>query len=355
MPRKRPVRVGIVGCGIIAQRQHIPSLLRTKEAEIVAICDKDKALLNSIGSRLKTNKCFSDFSQMLSQEELDLVDICTPPHTHPELAIEAAESGCHVLVEKPAALTLEEFDRIAAACTRNGVKLCQIQNKMFEPVVMGLMQQVESGDIGEVVGVDIKVLSRRAAELAKNADHWYNDLPAGVFTEILPHPIYLAQAFLGTVDPVGVCVKKANRNQHATSDTIKVILEGKMGIGIISYSGPATKDKTIIDINGTRKNLRVDLWNSAKVEYGMGGISRASRAWENLGQCLSLLQCSAGTTISVLTGRFHSGHFTIIKRFAESIRDGTDQPVSIEQAREVIRVLESITEMAAPDKATREV
>ena len=351
MPVDKPLRVGIVGCGIITQRQHIPSLLRTKEAELVAICDRDQALLDSIGSRLKTTKCYNDFSQMLSKEELDLVDICTPPQTHTDIAIAVAESGRHILIEKPAALTLEEFDRIAGACTRNGVRLCQIQNKMFEPVMMDLLQQVESGDIGDVVGIDIKALSHRIAEIAKSTDHWYNDLPAGVLTEILPHPIYLAQAFLGIVEPVGVCIRKADRNHQLTADAFRINLEGEKGIGAISYAGPATKDKLIIDINGTRKNLRVDLWNSAKVEYGMYGQGRASRARENVRQCLSILQCSASTTLNVLMGRFHSGHYNIISRYAKSIRGEGEQPISIEQAREVIRVLELVTAMVSPNTA----
>jgi predicted dehydrogenase len=58
------------------------------------------------------------------------------------------------------------------------------------------------------------------------------------------------------------------------------------------------------------------------------------------------LVCTAETTLSVVTGRFHSGHFTIIRSFIQSIRNNTDAPVSMEQAREVIRVLEGITRLA---------
>ena len=346
MPSGKPVRVGIVGCGTIAQLQHIPSLLRINEAEIVAICDRDEALLSKVGAKLRKAKCYNDFSQMLSQERLDLVDICTPPQTHAALSIQAAESGRHILVEKPAALSAEEFDRVAETCARNRVKLCQIQNKMFEPVVIGAMAQVAREDLGEVMGVNIQVLTRRAAILAQNPQHWSFDLPAGVFTEILPHTIYLAQTFLGVVEPVRVHVKHTVLNHHGSFDTIEVILEGVNGLGAITCSGPSSKDKTIIDIHGTRKNMRIDLFNSVQLEYGTGSSSRSSRALENLLQVFSLLVCTAETTLSVVTGRFHSGHFTIIRSFIQSIRNNTDAPVSMEQAREVIRVLEGITRLA---------
>ena len=345
MPRERLVRVGIVGCGVIAQLQHIPSYLHIKAAEIAAICDKNEALLDKVGKGLKTAKRYNDFSRMLSQEKLDLVDICTPPQTHAALSIQAAESGCHILVEKPAALTVEEFDKVAEVCARNRVKLCQIQNKMFEPVVIGAMSQVAKGSIGEVMGANIQVLTRRAALLAQNPQHWSFGLPAGVFTEILPHTIYLAQTFLGIVEPVRVHVKHTALNHRGSFDTIEVILEGINGLGAITCSGPSSKDKTIIDIHGTRKNMRIDLFNSTLLEYGTGSSSRSSRALENLQQVFSLLTCTAGTTLNVLTGRFHSGHFNIIRGFVQSIRNNTNAPVSVEQAREVIRVLEGITRL----------
>jgi predicted dehydrogenase len=346
MPGERKIRVGIVGCGRIAQLQHIPSLLRINEAEIAAICDRDEALLSKVWAKLGKAKRYNDFSRMLSQEKLDVVDICTPPQTHAALSILAAESGCHILVEKPAALSVEEFDRVAGACTRNRIKLCQIQNKMFEPVIIKAMAQVARGDLGDVIGVSVQVLSRTTAISAEDPRHWSHKLPAGLFTEILPHPIYLTQSFLGMVDPVKVHTRIANSDRRMNLNTIAVILEGRGGVGTITYKGPCPKDKIVIDIHGTRKNLRVDLWNSARVEYGTGSSSRASRALENLWQTFQLLTCTADATLNVLTRRFHSGHFTIIRSFVQSIRNGTDAPVSIEQAREVIRVLDSITRLA---------
>ncbi len=346
MTRARPVRVGIVGCGIIAQWQHIPSFLRIKGAEIVAICDRDQALLAEVGGSLKAVGRYDDFSQMLSREKLDMVDICTPPQTHAALSIEAAKAGCHVLVEKPAALSLEEFDRVAEACARNRVKHCQIQNKMFEPVVIEALSQVARGSIGDVIGVNVQVLAKRTATLAKAPGHWAGGLPAGVFTEVLAHPIYFTQAFLGKIDPVAVHVAGTGSDARAASSAITIILEGKQGMGTISYSDPAPKDKTIIDVHGTRKNFRIDLWNAARVDYGMGSPSQASRALENLQQAFSLLGSTMGTTLSVATGRFHGGHFNVIRDFVQSVRTESDPPVSMDQAREVIRVLEAVTRMA---------
>jgi predicted dehydrogenase len=346
MPDGKPVRVGIVGCGVITQMQHIPGFLRTKGVEVAAICDKNEALLEKIGSRLAGARRYEDFSRMLQEGSLDMVDISTPPPLHAAMALAAAESGCHILIEKPATLTVEEFDSVAEACTRNGVKLCQIQNKLFEPIVRGVVSQVGRGDLGEVVGVTIQILARRAASLAADPGYWYHTLPAGVFTEVLPHHIYLTQALLGAVEPVRVYVRDPDPGDPSSIRAIRVIFEGRRGAAVAAWTGPATTDKTIIDVQGTRKNLRVDLLNSTSVAYGTAGTGRAERALENVRQSLSLMGCSARTTLDVATGRFQSGHTTIIRSFVRSIREGTAPPISVDRAREVIRVLEAITEMA---------
>lgn len=345
MSKVKSVRVGLVGCGIIAQWQHLPALSHIGEAEIAAICDRDRSLLASVGKKFKIAKCYDDLGEMLSKEKLDVLDICTPPQTHAALSIKAAESGCHILVEKPAGLTLEEFGRMAEACARNKVKLCQVHNMMYEPVMLRAISQVKSGDIGTVMGVEIRVLSRRTAELSKDPKHWIRGLPAGVFSEGLPHPIYLAQAFLGAVEPVAVHVRDISRHRNVASDEIWVVLEGEGGTGVITYSGNSPKDKMIMNVHGTSKSLRIDLWNSVKTEYAIGGTSLYGRAMENLKQSFSILTCSAGTALDVVTGRFHSGHFNIIRGFIQSVRNGTEMPVTIEQAREVIRVLEIITRL----------
>ena len=78
-------------------------------------------------------------------------------------------------------------------------------------------------------------------------------------------------------------------------------------------------------------------------EYGWGIDTRASRALENLGQSFTVLVSTIATTISVISGNFHGGHYTLIQRFIKSIQNNTEQPVSWREARHVIEVLEQIT------------
>jgi len=342
---KGPLKVAIVGCGIIGQWHHIPSLLKIRDAKVVAICDKNEDLVKGVARRFNIRRYYTDVSEMLSTEEVNMVDICTSPQTHLALSIQAIEAGCHVLVEKPMALNLREFDEVVSAAKHNKVKLCQVHNMLFEPVMMKARAVVNEGNIGDLSGIDIQILHSQASAnlMLMNREHWCHSLPAGILTELLPHPIYLAAAFLGKLEPVGTHSGKSSSYDWVVADEIRIILKGRKGMGTISYSCNSAKSKIIIDIHGTKRHLRIDLWNSVITEYGVGTGTRSSRALANLGQSFSILASTLSTTLSVISGKFHNGHFTLIQRFIESIQNDTEPPVTLPEARDVIEVVEKVT------------
>ena len=86
-----PLKVAVVGCGFIAQLQHLPSLSRIKNAEVVAVCDQNKDIAESISKKFHIAKNYTDFSEMLDRVNIDMVDICAPPQTHLALSIQAIE------------------------------------------------------------------------------------------------------------------------------------------------------------------------------------------------------------------------------------------------------------------------
>ncbi|MFC1904536.1 Gfo/Idh/MocA family protein [Chloroflexota bacterium] len=342
---KEPLKIAIVGCGRIGQWHHIQTILKMREAKLVAICEKNIHLAKEIAQRFNIIRYYVDYAEMLNKEEVDMVDICTPPQTHFALSIQALQVGCHVLVEKPIALNVKEVDELAGIAKKNNVKLCQVHNKLFEPVMIKACAMVKEGKIGDLTGIDIQVLQSHASTNFKLSDreHWCHNLPAGILTETLPHPIYLAAAFLGKLEPVAIHTEKSSNYDWVLADEIRIVLKGRKGMGTVSYSHSSPKSKTIIDVHGTRSHLRIDLMNSALTAYGAGTETRFSRALENLNQSFSLLASSLYTTLSVMSRNFHNGHYTLIQRFVESIQRDTEPPVTLQEARDVIEVIEKVT------------
>ena len=98
-----PVTVGVVGCGHIA-RKHFAALRRLAEIRVIGVCDRDD-VARAAAARISGAGAYADLSAMLQDRRPDVLHILTPPQSHSELALTAMRAGCHVLVEKPLAMT----------------------------------------------------------------------------------------------------------------------------------------------------------------------------------------------------------------------------------------------------------
>lgn len=102
------LRVGLIGAGAIAKDVHIPFYLANKDrVEIIAIMDIDEKRAKSVAAEFGIPYAFGELQEMFIQSQLDAVSICIPNKFHKEATIAALEAGCHVLCEKPPAMTVE--------------------------------------------------------------------------------------------------------------------------------------------------------------------------------------------------------------------------------------------------------
>jgi predicted dehydrogenase len=147
------IKFGLIGCGDIALGKHYDAFINTPEAELVCVCDlveeKAKEAMEKMGAR----EYYTDAQKMLNEADIDAVAITTPHPAHAMLTIMAANAGKHVMVEKPAAVNLEEMDQILAAVKENNVKLLCLpvyQTTSFKKAKALLKEDV----IGQVVNID---------------------------------------------------------------------------------------------------------------------------------------------------------------------------------------------------------
>src|SRR5690348_15147131 len=121
MAEKR-IGVGVVGIGWVAH-PHIDAWLKNGACDVVALCSRDRANAQAAAEKHGLTNCqiYTDYEQMLRQDNLDLVDICSLNASHARQGIAAAQAGKHVLVEKPVAMTLDELRALDQAITTAGV------------------------------------------------------------------------------------------------------------------------------------------------------------------------------------------------------------------------------------------
>lgn len=142
----KSIKLGIIGYGFMGQwhRNHAGTL---KEVEILAVCDTDPAKLEKAPQDVKT---FTDYQELLKQDEIEWVVICVPNHLHCQIAVDAADAGKNLIVEKPCALNVEEFDRISQAAKRNNVLFTVDQNRRWDRDYAIAKKTYMEGTLGKV-------------------------------------------------------------------------------------------------------------------------------------------------------------------------------------------------------------
>jgi predicted dehydrogenase len=158
------LKIGIIGCGGIANGKHMPSLAKLASVEMVAFCDiiveRAQAAAEKYGAA--GARVYADYKELLAQEDVDVVHVCTPNSSHAEITIASLEAGCHVNCEKPMAKTAQEARAMAEAAERTGKKLTIAYQNRFRRDSQYLKALCERGDLGEIYYAKAKALRRRA-------------------------------------------------------------------------------------------------------------------------------------------------------------------------------------------------
>ncbi len=160
----KKIKIAIVGCGGIAGGKHMPSLSKLKNIEMIAFCDikKERAVKAAETFGTEDSTVYTDYHEMLRNEKLDVVHVCTPNNSHSVISIAAMEAGCHVMCEKPMAKTSQEALAMIEAAKRTGKKLTIGYQNRFRPDSLYLHRACANGDLGEVYFAKAHAIRRRA-------------------------------------------------------------------------------------------------------------------------------------------------------------------------------------------------
>src|SRR5688572_4684327 len=144
----RTYRVALIGCRLRGTQQ-AQAIVRHPRTELVAVCDLLPERLNEVGDRFGVSARYDDFERMIREQRPDIVNIPTATKFHAPLAEAVLKMGCHVDVEKPITLTLEELDRVMAAQRESGKQLVPHHQAAVHPPAKKLRELVQQGYIGE--------------------------------------------------------------------------------------------------------------------------------------------------------------------------------------------------------------
>lgn len=338
------LRAAIVGAGLIAGKKHIPAFLRHKnKVELAALCDLNQEGARKLAAQFGVPRVYSDLGDMIEKEKPDLVDICTPPQTHVRLAVEAMDRGCHVLIEKPMALSVAECDKIVEASARNGVKVCVGHSDLFYYPFLKARELVRKGAIGEFRGMRI-MLSTPTDYMTSREDHWAHKLPGGVIGESGPHIVYMTLAFINPIRKVSVDAMKVLDFPWSRYDDYRINLIGDNAISSVSLSYTTDQWAARLDILGEKGILTLDLEGMYLVNSRRPKLSPVPVALSILSESGQIVQNLVSKGVRLAAGKYENTHDIIVSRFVDSISNNTESPVSAEEGREAVRVLNMIVE-----------
>jgi predicted dehydrogenase len=341
----KKVRAAIIGSGLIAGKKHIPAFLKLRhKAALVAICDLNLGAARQMAAQFGIPSTYNNTVEMLNIEKPDLVDICTPPQTHARLAIEAMRHGCHVLVEKPMALTVADCDQIVQASEEYGLKVCVGHSDLFYEPFVKARRMVTNGTIGRVRGMNI-FLSTPTDYMTSRPEHWAHKLPGGVIGETGPHIVYMTLAFVPRIHTVSVdALKVMNNYPWSSFEDYRINLIGDEGISSATVVYTTDEWAARVEILGDKGFLMLDLESMNLRHYRRTDLKPFPVGLSLLGESVQLGRAFISNTIRVATGRIRTTHEILISQFADSILSGAKPPVPAEEGREAVRVLNMVVE-----------
>jgi len=335
------IRVALVGCGRIAH-VHAGYLRQIPQVEFVGACDLDPAAREAFARRWQV-PTYLDVDELLAAGQPDAVHVVTPPATHAPLARQLLAAGLHVMVEKPMALTPAEADDMVAAARAAGRYLTVDHNRWFDPVVMAARRLVDSGALGELAGVDVFQGAPLAeADGSARAGHWTTGLPGGSLYDSAPHPAYLLRGFIGPVRDVRVI---ARRTPSGAIEELRAIVDGERALGTFTLCSRSQPIMNRVIVYGTIATADINLNNMTLIVRRNRKVPKiVGKVLPNLEEAVQLVRATVVNVIEFIRGRqrFYPGMGVHFRELYQALANGQPPPVSAEDGRDVMRLLDDI-------------
>lgn len=308
------LKVGLIGCGSIAQLVHLNILTRLPEVALVALAEPDPQRRHAASQRAPSAVACATYQELLASPEVEAVVICLPNALHAEAAVAALERGKHVYLEKPLALSLDEGRSVLAAWRRAGVVGMIGFNLRFQPLFQAAKQHVQSGRLGDLVGVR----SVRST-VGQSLPPWKlsRQSGGGVLLDLASHHIDLLHFLFGqTVREVFAEL----RSHRSEDDSAMLQLQLADGLGVQAFFSLNAVEEDRFEVYGQAGKLTVDRYSSLDVE-----IADATQKFSGFSQFIRKLRAlvrNPSLLGKILAPRREPSYRAALAHFVRTVRVG---------------------------------
>ena len=333
------LKVAVIGCGSIAKHRHIPEFAENPYAELVAFCDpvieRAEAYAQQYGG-----KAYRDYKEMLQNEEIDAVTVCTPNAYHAPASIAAANAKCHVLCEKPMATSLEEASEMIQVAEENNVILMIGHNQRLMPPHVKAKEILASGALGRVITFR-SAFSHGGPESwsVDGIDSWFfrkEEAFIGALGDLGVHKIDLVMWLLDEKIVEVSCMMDRFEKVGDVEDNALILAKtesGRLGTFTISWThAPGEDNSTILYCEKGILKIGTDIEYPVIVEYRNGEVAK--------------YQLGAIAT-NEEGGQTKSG---VIDAFVDSIRANRSAPITGSDGKVALKVVLAAVEASEQKK-----
>jgi predicted dehydrogenase len=330
----RILKVGLAGCGRIASAAHLPCYQMMPNAKVVSVMDVVKERAQSTARAFHVKKWYSNYEEMLKDNEVEAVDICSPPHMHAEQAIEAAKSGKHILCEKPISTNLDDALRLQSEIRKAEVMFMTGFTYRFHPLLQKAREEVTTPKL-------LRVSYSFRPTVA--SDHWVYDSKksGGFIVEQAVHWFDLFQWFSGKAKSV---YAKGQVNPPSQNIVALISYEND-ALGLINCNTDSPLSFFILTIENAEKSAMLRIGLLPTKWGGLLQISDRSRkqhsyflnSWSN-----NKTWKRASFPVSFIMSKIQDSHlipfYKEIQHFVHSILDNSPPQVSLNDGIDSLKV-----------------
>ncbi len=341
----KPVRVGLLGCGNVALRVHVPTLRRLSGVQVAAVADVDPANQDRVARLVPTAKRFHDYRDLLRNSATDAVVICLPPALHAEAARAALAAGKHVYLEKPLATTWREGRPVVEFWRATGLVGMIGFNFRFNPLYRSAREYLIRGALGPLVAArTVFAAPVRALPPWKER----RDAGGGALLELGSHHLdLLPHLFEQEVVEVSAQV----RSVRSQDDTAALAMRLGDGILVQSLFSIAAADEDRLEVYGQRGVLSLNRYLSLHVDVRgptlrMATLRRGLRAAGALARAPGRLRC-------LVSADYEPSYAAALGMFVDAVRSGRPARPDLEDGLGSLRIVEAAEESARVGRVVR--
>ncbi len=302
------LRIGLIGCGLMG-RTHTNGYKRIgdffpelKYRPVLQVaCSRNPEKVKAFAEQWGYQFFETDWKAVVSRDDIDAIDICTPNDTHAQIAIAAAEAGKMILCEKPLARTLEEAYSMAESINKTGVKNTVWYNYRRIPAVTLAKQIVDSGKLGKIFHYRANFLQdwTISPELPQGGEGLWrldeNSAGSGVTGDLLAHCIDTAMWINGGIKDVSAVTETfVKQRVHQSSGQMEKVgiddacifhchfENGSLGLFESTRYARGHKALYTFEINGEHASIRWDLHDLNRLEYFDHADESIVRGWRSI-------------------------------------------------------------------------